>query len=154
RHEHERARHVALAIRSGKDDDGRSHDVAAAACGGGAVTSTLKFSITVLASSFSAASRSVCSALAGSPPSSSMSNTLPRPPPATPPSPSDFSAPSIALPCGSSTPDFNVTTTRAFMPGPRSAFPQHRAGALRPFAFRHDAEALGDFRVGLEQPAE
>ena len=32
---------------------------------------------------------------------------------ATPPIPSAFSAPSIAFPCGSSTPDFKVTVTRA-----------------------------------------
>src|SRR5258706_4588684 len=44
-----------------------------------------------------------------------MSNTLPWRTLATPPTPSDFSAPSIALPCGSSTPDFNVTVTRAFI---------------------------------------
>jgi hypothetical protein len=29
--------------------------------------------------------------------------------------PSDFSAPSIALPCGSRMPDFSVTVTWAFM---------------------------------------
>ena len=45
----------------------------------------------------------------------SMSNTLPWRTLATPSTPSDFSAPSIALPCGSRTPDFKVTTTRAFI---------------------------------------
>src|SRR5580692_552875 len=35
-----------------------------------------------------------------------------------------------------------------------SALDQHRAGALRPLAFAHDAQALGDFGIGFEQPAE
>src|ERR1700719_1030376 len=35
-----------------------------------------------------------------------------------------------------------------------SALDQHRSGALRPLAFVHDAEALGDFGIGFEQPAE
>src|SRR6266508_1852618 len=69
----------------------------------------------VLAKSFSAASLSASSALLASSPSSSMSNTLPCRTLAPPPMPSAFSAPSIALPCGSSTPDFKVTVTRAFM---------------------------------------
>src|SRR5262249_16570632 len=99
-----------------------------------------------------------------------------------PSTPSDFKAPSIALPCGSRMPDLRVTVTRAFMAvcslllvkriggrnGPRlgyahrgnlarataSALHQHGARALRALAVAHDAEALGDFRVGLEQPAE
>ncbi len=58
RHEPKRMRHVALAVRSGEDDDRGPHPV----------TSTRKFSITVLASSFSAASFSVASAFAASPP--------------------------------------------------------------------------------------
>src|SRR6185295_1921153 len=130
------------------------------------------------ARSFSAASFSAASALAASPSASSMSNTLPWRTLATPATPSDFSAPSIALPCGSSTPDLRVTVTRAFMAvalrsgrnaagadrPPRSivargaqhrlALHQHRASALRPFALRHDAEPLGDFRIGFEQAAE
>src|SRR5262245_34423305 len=44
-----------------------------------------------------------------------MSNTLPWRTLATPAIPSDFSAPSIALPWGSRMPDFSVTVTRAFM---------------------------------------
>src|SRR5580704_7704443 len=71
--------------------------------------------MTVLASSFSAALLSAASALARSPPSISMSNTLPWRTLATPPTPSDFRAPSMALPCGSRIPDFKVTVTRAFM---------------------------------------
>src|SRR5262245_18995609 len=31
---------------------------------------------------------------------------------------------------------------------------QHGSGALRPLAFAHDAETLGNFSVGLDQPAE
>src|ERR1700736_6628107 len=44
-----------------------------------------------------------------------MSNTLPWRTLATPATPSDLSAPSIALPWGSRMPDFSVTVTRAFM---------------------------------------
>src|SRR5205085_10420786 len=111
----ERVRHVALAIRSGKRDDGGLHDEAGSAGAAADVTSTRKFSITVLASSFSAASRSAASALAASPSSISLSNTLPCRTLATPATPSDFSAPSTALPCASRTPAFNVTTTRPLM---------------------------------------
>src|SRR6185369_13550753 len=160
-----------------KDDDGSPH-VAAGSAGAPCVTSTRKFSITVLASSFSAASRSVVSALAASPASSSMSNTLPWRTLAIPATPSDLSAPSIALPCGSSTPFFRVTVTRAFIAvrssiqsaagadrPPRNmvraqsqraalALHQHRAGALRALAFGHDSEAFGDLGIGLEQPSE
>src|ERR1700733_1512523 len=35
-----------------------------------------------------------------------------------------------------------------------SALDQHRPGALRPLAFAHDAQALGDFRIGFEEPTE
>src|SRR5229473_2357239 len=66
-----------------------------------------------LARSFSAASFSAPSARATSSPSSSMSNTLPWRTLATPAIPSALSAPSMAFPCGSSTPDFKVTVTRA-----------------------------------------
>src|SRR5262249_41673055 len=45
-----------------------------------------------------------------------MSNTLPWRTLVTASMPSDLSAPSIALPCGSRMPDFSVTVTRAFMP--------------------------------------
>ena len=34
------------------------------------------------------------------------------------------------------------------------ALHQDRAGALRALALAHDAEALGDFGIGLEQAAE
>src|SRR4051794_18406148 len=44
-----------------------------------------------------------------------MSNTLPWRTLAMPPTPRDFSAPSMALPWGSRMPDFRVTVTRAFM---------------------------------------
>src|SRR4051794_25378528 len=132
--------------------------------------------MTVLASSFSAASFSAASALTASPSPSSMSNTLPWRTLATPATPSDFSAPSIALPCGSSTPFFRVTVTRAFMKtltfegsgqgrvamiaGSANALAaclslhQHGTRALRALVLRHDAEALGDFRIGLEQSAK
>src|SRR5271157_5676410 len=43
-----------------------------------------------------------------------MSKTLPWRTALTPSIASDRKAPSIALPCGSSTPDFSVTVTRAF----------------------------------------
>ena len=48
-------------------------------------------------------------------PASSMSNTLPWRTLAMPSTPSDFKAPSMALPCGSRMPDFSVTVTRAFI---------------------------------------
>src|SRR5271156_4187553 len=44
-----------------------------------------------------------------------MSNTLPWRTLATPATPSDLSAPSIALPCGSRMPVLSVTVTRAFI---------------------------------------
>src|SRR3954466_5923759 len=105
--------------------------------------------MTVLARSLSAASFSAASARAGSPASSSMSKTLPWRTLATPCTPSERSAPSIALPCGSRTPDFSVTVTRAFT----SALDQHRAGSLRALAFAHDAEPLGHLGIGLDQAA-
>src|SRR6185312_9870141 len=57
-------------------------------------------------------------ALARSPPSSSISNTLPWRTLATPATPRERSAPSIALPCGSRMPVFSVTVTRAFISRP------------------------------------
>src|ERR1700756_1024221 len=71
-----------------------------------------------LARSLSAAALSAASARAGSMLSSSMSNTLPWRTLATPEMPSDLSAPSIALPWGSSTPGLRVTVTRAFIAVP------------------------------------
>src|SRR5712691_3679204 len=69
----------------------------------------------VLARSLSAACLSSACACLRSRPLSSMSNTLPWRTLATPSTPRDFSAPSIALPWGSRMPDFRVTVTRAFM---------------------------------------
>src|SRR3954469_22776031 len=99
-----------------------------------------------------------------------MSNTLPWRTLATPSTPSDFSAPSIALPCGSRMPDFRVTVTRAFtifssehdlfgkpvstFPDHASALHQHRAAAGRPLVLHQDAQTLGDFGIGLQQPTE
>src|SRR3954469_6205820 len=55
-----------------------------------------------------------------------MSNTLPRGPLATPFTPRDFNAPSIALPCGSRMPDLRVTVTRAFIGGSFIAIWRHQ----------------------------
>src|ERR1043166_8771957 len=153
-----------------------------------------------LARSLSAASLSTASARAASTLSSSMSNTLPWRTLATPEMPNDLSAPSIALPWGSSTPGLRVTVTRAFIAAPltspwrgevgRRSRPgggetkremdrrertaprradarrrpspsggglslhQHRAGALGALVLAHDAEAPGDFGIGLHEAAE
>src|SRR6202023_1869108 len=109
--------------------------------------------ITVLANSLSAASFNAASALALSEPDSSMSNTLPWRTLATPSTPSDFSAPSMALPCGSRMPVFSVTVTRAFTFRPL-ALDQHRPRAHGPLVFHEDAESPCDFGVSLEQSAE
>src|SRR6476620_11301265 len=82
-----------------------------------------------------------------------MSNTLPWRTLATPSTPSDFNAPSMALPCGSRMPDFNVTVTRAFTIL-TSALHQHRAGTGRPLVLHQDAQALCHFGVGLKQAPE
>src|ERR1700731_5064054 len=82
-----------------------------------------------------------------------MSNTLPWRTLATPSTPSDFRAPSIALPCGSRMPDFRVTVTRAFT-SKSSALHQHRTRAGRPLVLHQDAQALGDLGIGLQEPAE
>src|SRR5437868_7343735 len=81
-----------------------------------------------------------------------MSNTLPWRTLATPSTPSDFSAPSIALPCGSRMPDFSVTVTRAFIG--QSSLHQHRTGAGGALVLHHDAEPLRHLGVGFQQPAE
>src|SRR5215831_8963958 len=111
-----------------------------------------------LASSLSAASLSAASARASSTLSISMSNTLPWRTLAMPETPSDLSAPSIALPWGSSTPGLRVTVTRAFIAaaGREKSLPlhEHRARSLRTLVLAHDAEALGDLGIGLEQAAE
>src|ERR1700712_2588737 len=82
-----------------------------------------------------------------------MSKTLPWRTLATPSTPSDFSAPSMALPCGSRMPDFNVTVTRAFTKL-ASALHEHRTGAGRTLVLHQDAQTLGDLGIGLQQPAE
>src|SRR6187200_3194580 len=83
-----------------------------------------------------------------------MSNTLPWRTLATPSTPSDFSAPSMALPCGSRMPVFKVTVTRAFTSKTPLALHQHRAGARRTLVLHEDAEAFCNFGIGLQQPAE
>src|SRR6476619_3904484 len=86
-----------------------------------------------------------------------MSNTLPWRTLATPSTPSDFSAPSMALPCGSRMPDFRVTVTRAFtilslehdlVGKPVPTFPEHAS------ALHQDAQPLCDLRIGFQKPAE
>src|ERR1700749_3105556 len=83
-----------------------------------------------------------------------MSNTLPWRTLATPPTPSDFSAPSIALPCGSRMPVFSVTVTRAFTSLNLLALDQHRAGARRAFVFHQDAKPPRNFGIGLQKAAK
>src|SRR5215213_1623729 len=109
--------------------------------------------MTVFASSLSAAAFKVASALALSEPDSSISKTLPWRTLATPSTPSDFSAPSMALPCGSRMPDFNVTVTRAFTI-PTSALHQHRAGTGRPLVLYQDAQPFCHFGIGFQQATE
>src|SRR5690348_6938881 len=82
-----------------------------------------------------------------------MSNTLPWRTLATPATPSDFSAPSMALPCGSRMPDLSVTVTRAFTLA-SLALDQNWTRAGRPFVFHQNAEPLGHFGIGLQQAAE
>src|SRR6266404_6529091 len=82
-----------------------------------------------------------------------MSNTLPWRTLAMPSTPSDFSAPSMALPWGSRMPDFSVTVTRAFT-DQASTLHQHRTGARGPFVLHQDAQPLCDLRVGLQEAAE
>src|SRR6201986_5595279 len=109
--------------------------------------------MTVFASSLSAAAFSAASALARSEPDSSMSNTLPWRTLATPSTPSDFSAPSMALPWGSRMPVFRVTVTRAFT-ALASALHQHRPRTRGPFIFHQDAKPLGDLGIGFQQAAQ
>src|SRR5579871_4447162 len=82
-----------------------------------------------------------------------MSNTLPWRTLATPSTPSDFSAPSIALPCGSRMPDLRVTVTRAFT---WTTSPLHQYGtrAGRPLVLHQNAESLGHFGVSFQQSAK
>src|SRR5215813_3386144 len=109
--------------------------------------------MTVFASSLSAAAFSAASALALSEPDSSMSNTLPWRTLATPSTPSDFSAPSMALPCGSRMPVFSVTVTRAFT-FRSSALDQDRTRPDRPLVFHEDPEPPCHFGVGLKQATQ
>src|ERR1700694_293144 len=81
-----------------------------------------------------------------------MSNTLPWRTLATPSTPSDFSAPSMALPCGSRMPDFSVTVTRAFTE--TSALHQHWTGAGGSLALHQDAQPFCHLGVGFQQAAE
>src|SRR5665213_3295298 len=82
-----------------------------------------------------------------------MSNTLPCRTLATPSTPSDFSAPSMALPWGSRMPVFSVTVTRAFTEL-TSALHQHRPRTHGALVFHEYAEPLGDLGIGLQQAAE
>src|SRR5271156_2306382 len=86
-----------------------------------------------------------------------MSNTLPWRTLATPSTPSDFSAPSMALPWGSRMPVLSVTVTRAFTgfaSSPVSALHQYRARTGGPLVLHQDAQALGDLGIGLQQAAK
>src|SRR5689334_7772084 len=80
-----------------------------------------------------------------------MSNTLPWRTLATPSTPSDLSAPSIALPCGSRMPDFRVTVTRAFIVRLQICFrpapSMHRFGR-----FFQQAAVAGEPAAGADQP--
>src|SRR5208283_421757 len=116
--------------------------------------------MTVLASNLSPAAARVSLAASGSDPSTSISKTLPCRTEAIPLTPSECRAPSIALPCGSSTPVFKVTVTRAFISGTIlfSGFLKslHQLGAagMRFLVFLHDAEAAGDFGISFDEAAE
>src|SRR5258707_14270017 len=83
-----------------------------------------------------------------------MSKILPWRTPVTPAKPSDARAPSIALPCGSRTPDLSVTVTRAFLRSAAGLLHEHRSRTLRPLLLQEDAEPAGDLLIGLEQPAQ
>src|SRR5208283_4768502 len=121
---------------------------------------------TVLASNFSLAAAKAVLAASASEPSTSMSNTLPCRTEVIPATPSEYKAPSIALPCGSSTPVFRVTVTRAFMrvfflrtigalakKRERCSLDQLGAAGMWLLIFLHDAEPAGDFGIGLHQAA-
>src|SRR5882757_8770987 len=82
-----------------------------------------------------------------------MSNTLPWRTLATPSTPSDLSAPSMALPWGSRMPDFRVTVTRAFT-SPTSALHQHRTGARGPLVLHQDPQPFCHLGVGFQESAE
>src|SRR5262249_55938620 len=106
----QRHRDVAVAVGSRKDDDGRFHAFSS--------RSMRKFSITVLASNLRHIS-SMSEMLVPSARSSSIN--WPARTSFTPPNPRPSRAWWIALPCGSRTPSFRVTKTRAFMALPRAS---------------------------------
>src|SRR4029078_968479 len=72
--------------------------------------------------------------------------------------PSEPSACSIALPCGSRIPDFSVTTMGAFIlhPSTRAAltFDQDRSARRRSLALAHNAETPCHLRICFEQSSE
>src|SRR3954452_11666928 len=83
-----------------------------------------------------------------------MSNTLPWRTLAKPSRPSDFSAPSIALPCGSKTLAFKVTTTLVFIETPRSSrmrSRRHRQQRINGRGVARAAQWAGD--AGVTQGA-
>src|ERR671929_360216 len=96
----------------------------------------------------------VARAFLGSLSSSSSSMTLPWRTSRTPEKPRLFRAWPMAVPCGSSTPDFKVTWTRAFMG--LAAFSLHCLGTFEVSrsAFRQDAKPTRHFLVGLLDIAE
>src|SRR5688572_21533172 len=80
-----------------------------------------------------------------------MSNTLPCRTAPTPAKPSALSDPWMAWPCGSRTPALRVTVTRAFI---GRLLHQPGARCQRIVRLAENAEALGDFAVGIDQPAQ
>src|SRR3954467_13106260 len=72
---------------------------------------------------------------------------------ATSAKPSACSAPSMALPCGSSTPFFSVMVMRALMAKPSVGLDEHRPRPLRLLAVRDDPEPARHLLVSLDQAA-
>src|SRR4051794_19225834 len=72
-----------------------------------------------------------------------MSNILPCRTLATPVTPSERSAPSIALPCGSRMPVFSVTVTRAFIERAYRMSRRLEPGELRPFTAKLETPKAG-----------
>src|ERR1700675_3968555 len=79
-----------------------------------------------------------------------MSNTLPWRTLATPATPSDFNAPSIALPCGSRMPVLSVTLTRPFIALPVGQWIAANGGGRNPGG----AEAALISREGRAKPPQ
>src|SRR5680860_409485 len=94
-------------------------------------------------------------ARAGSLSATSTSIYLPWRTPSTAPKPSACSAPSMALPCGSSTPGFSVMVIRAFMlrfsPCSLSRLHQHGTAARPRRTFHVQAKPARHLLVGLDQ---